>query len=298
MRVENNCSFSTNNSIATNRTNVRFHNYKSKPDSVSFGANHYETAKGLLGKIWDELLPYINPKAAKLKKEAQEAQRIAEEKARALKWKQEQAQKRQTTVEEARKILGDWRTRHAGLFQERKFVDNTGDLILCEEESHSDLLAKADKLIRPDSHEYTLANFGIHCGYFTENGFGQQTRFIKSDGVYVTNIKATYTPKWQDKEFSDYKWRVRYRWGEKCYEGGRCPCTYLSCGFYTKKGDALQRHAGVNFVIEGIIPLKDLQQIKKNIVEKGLWQHYIENQDQDAHIAIYNEIINYLNNIK
>ncbi len=57
------------------------------------------------------------------------------------------------------------------------------------------------------------------------------------------------------------------------------------------------RHPGVNFVIEGIIPLKDMQQIKKNIVEKGLWQNYIENQDQDAHIAIYNEIINYLNNI-
>ena len=251
-----------------------------------------------MGKIYDALLPYINPKAAKLKKEAQEAQRRAEDRAFSLRIKQERAQKRQKALEEARRLLGDWRARHAGLFQERICKDTSGDIILCENECHPDLLAKADKLVRPDSYEYTLANFGGHFGYFTEHGFGQENRHIKSNGVYVTNVSGGFAPKYQDKEFSDYKWRVRYRWNEKLYDGGVCPCTYLSCGFYTKAGEALQRQAGVNFAIEGIIPLKDLQQIKKNIVEKGLWQHYIENQDQDAHIAIYNEIINYLNNIK
>ena len=291
MRVENNCNFSTKNSITTDRTNIRFNNYKSKPDSVSFGANYYEAAKSLWEKIYDAL----NPKAAKLKKAALEAQRKAENEASALKLKQEKAEMQQKSVEEARILLGNWQARYAGLFQERKYVDHSGDIILCEKECDPELLAKADKLVRPDSWEYTLANFGINDGYFSKP-LGNHPFYIKENGVYITNLRGKKYPN-VDKEFTDYRWRLRYDRIQKTY-GGESPCTVLSCGYETSFSTRMGRHPGVNFVIEGIIPLKDMQQIKKNIVEKGLWQNYIENQDQDAHIAIYNEIINYLNNIR
>ena len=294
MRVENRYNFGLQNSYSVHTSKQGYYNLKYEPNSVSFGMN--TNKDGIISQFKDFILSIVNPKAAQAKKEALEAQRKAENEARALEYEQKMMGKREKALEEARILLGDWRARHAGLFQERKFVDNTGDIILCEKECNPELLAKADKLVRPDSWEYTLANFGGHLGYFTTKPAGQLIRHIQSNEVYVTGLGGWCPPN-QDTDFRDTMWRVRYRYTHRVYptkNDASCPCTVLSCGY---RPDAI-RPPGVNFVIEGIIPLKHLQQIKKNIVEKGLWQNYIEKEDQDAHIAIYNEIINYLNNIR
>jgi len=61
---------------------------------------------------------------------------------------------------------------------------------------------------------------------------------------------------------------------------------------------------GAVFTIEGQIPLEDMNIIKKNLVEKGIWKNYVDvmgssdpsqEQMQEARLAVYNEILKYLN---
>lgn len=231
-------------------------------------------------------------KAKKLEREAAER---AEQEALIAAEEAEKAEKYRQTKIAAKETLEDWQTRNKGLFQERKYVDDTGEVTQTTREVITQDELVGAEIVEPPKHgEYTLANFGIHEGYCS-NPAGQTTWLIRGPhGEVVTPLRAVWFPG-QDMEFKDHTWRIRHTYTRNIITCKEHKCTVLSAGFPHSIERSLARFPGVNFVIEGHIPLKDMQEIKKNIVEKGLWKNYKEHEDINAHIAIYNEIINYLN---
>ena len=71
--------------------------------------------------------------------------------------------------------------------------------------------------------------------------------------------------------------------------------TYTMLSKKFNEYNALQRPSALNICIEGDISPKEINEIKENIVKKGLWEDYMRTEDQDELIGIYNEILNYLN---
>ena len=297
MRIENNCYFDLkNNNIYKN--NSKYNNLISKSHSISFGANINKSSEGLFSKFAKILYFPINAikksmeKAAleaKLKKEAEEAARKAEQAAINAKIMAERTIKMEKCKKAGNEVLKDWQIRNKGRFEERKYVDNTGDI----------LMRPADKfdcnpVEPPKRGEYSLANFGIHEGY-ASNPAGQKTWLIRgADRTVVTPLNSVY-PISSGNDFADHRWRILHTYTMNSITKNYHKCTVLSSGFPHVIEQSLARHPGVNFVIEGHIPLKDMQEIKKNIVEKGLWKNYTEHENIDAHLGIYNEIMNYLN---
>jgi len=302
MRIENNISLNPKISAKSDpNSNINYYNIKSEPDTVSFGANLDKPARNFFGKLLELLSSPINAIKkrikkseikAQIKKEAEEAAKKAERAAIEAKIAAENVQKAEQCKKAGNELLKDWQIRSKGLFEERRLVDNTGDIVMRPAQEFS--IPNCKPVEPPKRGEYTLANFGVHEGY-ASNPAGQQTWLIRgADGTVVTPLASVYSFSDQNY-FADHTWRILHTYTRNNITKNYHKCTVLSTGFPHVIEQSLGRHPGVNFVIEGHIPLKDMQEIKKNIVEKGLWENYIKNEDINAHLGIYNEIINYLN---
>ena len=90
MRIENNVNLNSKNNIKSTDNNIHYYNLNSKQDMVSFGANLNKPAKGILSKFKEVVLKPFRAienaiqqaeLEAKLRKEAEEAARLAKEKA-------------------------------------------------------------------------------------------------------------------------------------------------------------------------------------------------------------------------
>ncbi len=93
-------------------------------------------------------------------------------------------------------------------------------------------------------------------------------------------------------DFLECKWKMKYIEG---LSANSKYSTVLTCGFYDRGAYAMSRIPGLHITADGIISKKDMEIIKKNIVEKGLWQNFIQKQDDDSIIGLFNEFINHLN---
>ena len=298
MRVENNIHYG----LINNKTNsIKCHNFVSNPCYVSFEARLNKPSSSLFNKLADILTSPISAIKkqieraelnAKLKKEAEEAAKKAEQAAIETKIAAEKAEKIEKCKKAGNELLKDWQIRNKGMFEKRKYVDNTGDILM---RSSKEIDIKNINPVEPPKRgEYSLANFAIHEGY-ASNPAGQQTWLIRgADGTIVTPLHSIWSFS-DENYFSDHRWRILHTYTTNIITKNYHKCTVISSGFSHSIEQSLNRHPGVNFVIEGHIPLKDMQEIKKNIVEKGLWKNYIENENVDAHLGIYSEIINYLN---
>ena len=90
MRIENNVNLNSKNNIKSTDNNIHYYNLKSEQDTVSFGANLNKPTKGLVSKFKEVVLKPFRAienaiqqaeLEAKLRKEAEEAARLAKEKA-------------------------------------------------------------------------------------------------------------------------------------------------------------------------------------------------------------------------
>lgn len=277
--------------IKNDRSNSSFHKTNLKPNNINFSGKINKSKKG----IWSSIIDFINSskkekQELKAKKELELRLKIeAENKARKI----EEAKKLEKIKKLSKETLSQWQTRNQNKFQKRIYTDDTGDITMSEdpfkmEQSITSYAAP------PKKGEYSLANIGIHGGYASKP-LGQTYWMIKSpDETLLTPLTPIYYIG-SDNNFAERKWRIVHTYTQSYIDKDYHKCTVLSAGFEDKSAYALSRFPGVNFVIEGHISHKDMSEIKKNIVEKGLWKNYIENQDDEAHLGIYNEIINYLN---
>ena len=296
MRIVNNYSYTAPKSNATVKNNSIIMSNPSCRDSLSFGANLNKPSKGIIAKITDVIsAPFKsiierNKEKARLKQEAEEAAR----KAAILAEKEALIEKRKEIRLAADEYLDAWRAKYKGVFDSRRIIDDTGDV----EISANDL--EISKKIDPQypKMKYTLLNMAA-SGYGSKP-IGAKNWLLKNNnhGLYVNSLKP-YELIDDEYRFKKQRWSVHYASTiriSRDYEGVGSPdITVLTCGWMDNGGLAFARYPGINIAIEGKIPYKDICEIKKNIVEKGLWDNFKENQNDDAITGIFNEIINYLN---
>lgn len=289
MRIANNYSFSTKQSNVSVRNITVKTNNQSYNENLSFGANFNKPKKGIIDFLLSPFKRMIekNKEKARLKYEAEEAER----KAAILAQKKALMARKKEIKLAADEYLNNWRAKYRGVFDSRKIIDNTGDI----EISAADRM----KSTQIPKMKYSLLNLSA-AGYQTKPCAGACNWLLKDDnrGLYVNSL-APYS-RGDDKDvFYSGKWFVKYDESNRLLQefntGMPAKVTVLSCGWIDSTARALNRFPGVNIVIEGEIPYKDICAIKKNIVEKGLWDNFKEKQDDDAITGIFNEIINYLN---
>ena len=267
--------------------------------------NNKGPEKGFFQKVIDFLR---DPMKASREKKARKAQIEAEEYAKYEAQRLEEKKKFAQNLKQLREeVLSDWQIRNKGKFEKRIYEDNTGDVILFTPKESYPL--PANHKLPTQRGEYTLENFGINDDYFP-NTRGQSPILIKHKGKYLGHFYANSGYRNSQPTFEDNLWHMHYTKSDGRFTYDRdLPDSYylprevtcLSCGY---PGHDPSRHPGAVFTIEGHIPLQDMNNIKKNLVEKGIWKNYIDvmktadndkNAIQDARLAVYNEILQYLN---
>ena len=268
---------------------------KSEKDSVSFGAKINGESLGFLAKLTRDCREFINPEAKRLRLEAEDKARKEQAERLRKKMAEEKKQRIINAKTSAEKMLEDWNSRNKGLFQERICKDETGDIIMCESRMNPKISEYAGVKEPPKRGEYTLANFGYLEGYKTIPSIGQSRWYLRGDNSERSMITHLMGPSVDTEEFKDCVWKMQHGYTQSKIDGSWHKCTVLTSGFYDKGAYALCRYPGVNILVEGHIPIEEMSEIKKDIVEKGLWQNFIDKQDNEALVGIYNEMLNHLN---
>lgn len=284
------------------QANMKIDKFDTKTDTVSFLGNCNKPPKGLFEKFFDILLyPTKKMKENKLKS----AEKKAAEQARLLDgWLKEKEIFEQHIKQTADDLLSEFRTNNKGMFEKKICEDNTGDIIFfAPQEARNYQQYK----LPPQKGQYTLENFGTCQEYSDSHGARYMT--LKKNGEYLDFFKNDNCYYEVQPTFGDTRWHMHYNWANQ--EGtltDRLPDSYrlprkitcLSCGY---EGSNISRHPGAVFTIEGHLPLNDMKNIKKSLVEKGIWEHYIKvmksnptkEEEQEARLTVYNEILKYLN---
>ena len=284
------------------QANMKINKFDTKTDTVSFLGNCNKPPKGLFEKFFDILLyPTKKMKENKLKS----AEKKAAEQARLLDgWLKEKEIFEQHIKQTVDDLLSEFRTNNKGMFEKKICEDNTGDIIFfAPQEARNYQQYK----LPPQKGQYTLENFGTCQEYSDSHGARYMT--LKKNGEYLDFFKNDNCYYEVQPTFGDNRWHMHYNWANQ--EGtltDRLPDSYrlprkitcLSCGY---EGSNISRHPGAVFTIEGHLPLNDMKNIKKSLVEKGIWEHYIKvmksnptkEEEQEARLTVYNEILKYLN---
>ena len=284
------------------QANMKINKFDTKTDTVSFLGNCNKPPKGLFEKFFDILLyPTKKMKENKLKS----AEKKAAEQARLLDgWLKEKEIFEQHIKQTVDDLLSEFRTNNKGMFEKKICEDNTGDIIFfAPQEARNYQQYK----LPPQKGQYTLENFGTCQEYNDSHGARYMT--LKKNGEYLDFFKNDNCYYEVQPTFGDNRWHMHYNWANQ--EGtltDRLPDSYrlprkitcLSCGY---EGSNISRHPGAVFTIEGHLPLNDMKNIKKSLVEKGIWEHYIKvmksnptkEEEQEARLTVYNEILKYLN---
>lgn len=284
------------------KANMKINKFDTKIDAVSFSGNYNKPAKGLFEKFIDILnYPIKKSKENKLKKATEEAAKQARLRAS---WLEEKKNFEQRIKQISEELLSEFRTNNKGRFEKKICEDNTGDIIFfAPQEARNYQQYK----LPPQKGQYTLENFGTCQEYSDSHGARYMT--LKKNGEYLDFFKNDNCYYEVQPTFGDNRWHMHYNWANQ--EGtltDRLPDSYrlprkitcLSCGY---DGSNISRHPGAVFTIEGHLPLNDMKNIKKSLVEKGIWEHYIKvmksnptkEEEQEARLTVYNEILKYLN---
>ena len=284
------------------KANMKINKFDTKSDTVSFLGNCNKPAKGLFEKFIDILnYPIKKSKENKLKKAAEEAAKQARLRAS---WLKEKEIFEQHIKQTADNLLSEFRAKNNGMFEKKICEDNTGDIVFFSPKATRDYQKYK---LPPQKGEYTLENFGT-CQEYSDS-YGAHYMTLKKNGEYLDFFKNNNCYQDVQPTFADNRWHMHYSWSDgegtlvdRLPDSYRLPrkITCLSCGY---EGSNISRHPGAVFTIEGHIPLNDMKNIKKNLVEKGIWEHYIKvmksnptkEEEQEARLAVYNEILKYLN---
>lgn len=284
---------------ATGTTNNQPHySLSSEKDCISFGAKINGESLDFFAKIMRDICEFFNPKAKKLRLEAEEKARREQAAIIRAQSIAKQKQKIKDSKTCAVKMLEDWNNRNRGLFQERICEDKTGDIIMCESRMNPKFSAPVVIEEPPKRGEYTLANFGYMEGYRSKPDIGQTRWYLRGDNSEKSMISHLYGINVDTEEFKDCVWKMQHGYTTSKIDGSWHKCTVLTSGFPDKYAYAMGRYPGVNILVEGHIPIEEMSEIKKDIVEKGLWENFIKNQDNEALVGIYNEMLKHLNNPK
>lgn len=298
------CNVEQNNQSLTYpnvKANIKINKFDTKTDTVSFSGNLNKPVKSLFERFTDILLYPINKsKENKLRKSAEEA---AEQARLRAKWLENEKKFEQDLKQAANDLISEWRTNNKGKFEKKICEDNTGDIIFF---TPKDAYSPKEYKVPPQKGEYTLENFGKNQEY--DNFGGAHDVILRKNGKYIEFFGSDSCYFEVNPTFADKRWRVHYNCvGGETVNTDSLPSSYrlprkvtcLSCGYEGR----LDRASGAVFVIEGHIPAEDMKNIKKNLVEKGIWENYVkvmksnptQETQQDARLAVYNEILKYLN---
>lgn len=284
------------------KANMKINKFDTKIDTVSFSGNYNKPAKSLFEKIIDILLsPIKKTKENKLKKATEEA---AEQARLRASWLEEKKNFEQRIKQISEELLSEFRTNNKGRFEKKIYEDNTGDIVFFSPKATRDYQKYK---LTPQKGQYTLENFGT-CQEYSDS-YGAHYMTLKKNGEYLDFFKNNNCYYEVQPTFGDNRWHMHYSWSDgegtlvdRLPDSYRLPrkITCLSCGY---EGSNISRHPGAVFTIEGHLPLNDMKNIKKSLVEKGIWEHYIKvmksnptkEEEQEARLTVYNEILKYLN---